>query len=41
MLISTNSVVALETVLAFVDLRSLSSSEKENPWKLPPCCKGS
>jgi len=39
MLMSTNSVVALETVLAPVELGPLSSSELEDPWKLPPCCR--
>lgn len=33
---STNSVVALETVLAPVDLEPLPINEVDDPWKLPP-----
>jgi len=40
MLMSTNSVVALETVLAPVELGPLSGGEAEDPWELPPCCRG-
>lgn len=39
MLMSTNSVVALETVLAPVDQSPLSGGEAEDPWKLPSCCR--
>jgi len=39
MLMSTNSVVALETVLAPVELSPLSGGEAEDPWKLPSCCR--
>ncbi len=40
MLMSTNSLVALGTVLAPVELIPLSGCEMEDPWKLPPCCRG-
>ena len=39
MLMSTNSVVALETVLAPVELSPLSGGEAEDPWRLPSCCR--
>lgn len=41
MLMSTNSLVALGTVLAPVELIPLSGCEMEDPWKLPSCCQGS
>jgi len=40
MLMYTNSIVALETVLAPVELSLLSTHEVDDPWKLPPCCTG-
>lgn len=39
-LMSTNSLVALGTVLAPVEPIPRSGCEMEDPWKLPPCCSG-